>query len=260
MSLTFSNYKNQRDSYEFNFKFDALCESIIENNVDFFDFWQESILPVIETTQAQDENELLNEFLGMFKKKNTGEKDFLGNMNRINNSMEIEKQKRMEEEKARNQAARDKKLADFQKQVDSYIATIKNRFKIVLGKFIRQAHQEAKDTNNPVLWEILNQFYDRISKATTKYSIKSDYGPAEYRSKFQQALKPQALKPQAGNATQAPATQAPATPPATAPLTPRIDNPRVSNFGSDVYQSKENAENGNNTLVESLIRCTGSYK
>lgn len=63
MSITFSQYKDLKSSQEFISKYNALCEAISENNLDFFEFWHNIAIPVLENTQSRDENELLDEFL-----------------------------------------------------------------------------------------------------------------------------------------------------------------------------------------------------
>ncbi len=58
----FNEYKSARDLYEFDKKFDVLCESIFKSGLTFEQYWKNFALPVlIESNSFEDENQLLNE-------------------------------------------------------------------------------------------------------------------------------------------------------------------------------------------------------
>ena len=59
----FNEYKSARDLYEFDKKFDGLCESIYKSGLTFEQYWKNFALPIlIESNSFENENQLLNEF------------------------------------------------------------------------------------------------------------------------------------------------------------------------------------------------------
>jgi hypothetical protein len=59
----FNEYKSARDLYEFDKKFDGLCESIFKSGLTFEQYWKNFALPIlIESNSFENENQLLNEF------------------------------------------------------------------------------------------------------------------------------------------------------------------------------------------------------
>lgn len=72
MYQTFSEYKETRESFDFNSKVISLYENIIQSEVSFDDWWEKKGLPVILEQAYSDEEELLMEWAG-------GMGNFLGN-------------------------------------------------------------------------------------------------------------------------------------------------------------------------------------
>ena len=55
----FNEYKSARDLYEFDKKFDGLCESIYKSGLTFEQYWKNFALPIlIESNSFENENQL----------------------------------------------------------------------------------------------------------------------------------------------------------------------------------------------------------
>lgn len=70
----FNEYKSARDLYEFDKKFDGLCESIYKSGLTFEQYWKNFALPIlIESNSFENENQLLNEISeGIFDRVSNG--------------------------------------------------------------------------------------------------------------------------------------------------------------------------------------------
>jgi hypothetical protein len=332
MSLTFTQYKNSRVSRDFSINYEALCEAIALNDLDFFEFWSNIILPVLETSQSRDENELLNEFLmeGIARRsfKNVIG-DALGGLGRFAtgtlggaagvaaDSLQGTGEGLYNAAKktlggfgqgyrgARNfdpqalggpgnspsaqagstppplpsssgstppplpsssplDAARQERLAQMQNQVNQKIDGVKRKFSMAMRDFIKNASDEAKRQNDPVMWQAINKFAEKISQTANNYQLNASYGKDTYTSPFnaQKAAMDKSQRDTLKKQLQGkfPNSGTVRGGNASAPVAQNSNFVPMQPGGPSGFQSKESVNNGDDMLIESLIRCTGIGK
>lgn len=210
MALKFSDYRSARDSAEFNSRFNDLCEAIAVSGVKFETYWAEHFLPTLtESAHVSDEVELLNEIWPFSSKKQApaGPAPDFGNLPQITPSSGPrwggkvggeEMTQRMDQWQndqraaaaAAKEAARQKKLAGFQQNVDQQIGTIKQRFMTAMRDFLKTATDDAKTQNDQHMFGIVNSFYKKIMSVAepvaNEFKLKAKFGKAGYQDQFAQ--------------------------------------------------------------------------
>jgi hypothetical protein len=236
MALKFSDYKSAREAAEFDSKFNDLCEAIVLSGIKFETYWTEHFIPTLnESTYVANEDELLNEIWPFSSKKQAAPAspapnfDFLNQPSggqQMTNRMDQWQNDQRAAAQAAKEAARQKKLANFQQGVDQQIGTIKQRFMTAMRDFLKAATDDAKTQNDPHMYQIVNSFYKKIMSAAepvaNEFKLKAKFGKAAYQDEF--ARERGAM---AQNQTQAMKSRlqgkfgaAPASTPASTPVTP----------------------------------------
>jgi hypothetical protein len=197
MALKFSDYRSTRDSAEFNSRFNDLCEAIAVSGVKFETYWSEHFLPTLtESAHVSDEVELLNEIWPFSSKKQapTGpapDFDFLNQPSggqQMTNRMDQWQNDQRAAAAAAKEAARQKKLAGFQQNVDQQIGTIKQRFMTAMRDFLKAATDDAKTQNDQHMFGIVNAFYKKIMSVAepvaNEFKLRAKFGKAGYQDQF----------------------------------------------------------------------------
>lgn len=202
MHRTFKNYRTQRENHEFNQKFNTLCEAIAVSGVRFEDYWANVAVPTItESYSYSNEEDLLNEFWkGLFgggKQAPQGAPVDLTNFdpnaqpqsNMITRMDQWQNDQKAQAE-AERQAARQKKLGAFQQTIDQHIDMMKKRFATAMRDFLKATTDDAKNQNDPHMWQIANSFYKKIMSTAQpvvdEFKLKAKYGSAGYKDEFAQ--------------------------------------------------------------------------
>ena len=199
MSLTFSQYKAARESAEFESKFDELCEAIVISGIKFETYWAEHFLPALnESNYVSNEDELLNEIWPWSSKKQTSPQlapDFssVGQPStgqQMTNRMDQWQNDQRAAAEAAKEAARQKKLANFQQGIDQQINVVKQRFTTAMRDFLKAATDDAKTQNDPHMFGIVNSFYKKIMSVAepvaNEFKLKAKFGKADYQDQFAQ--------------------------------------------------------------------------
>lgn len=204
MALRFSEYKSARESAEFSAKFNALCEAIAISGIKFETYWTEHFLPTInESAHVADADELLNEFWGNLfgggpKKPEGPAPDFssVGQPSASQQMMDRLGQWQNDPKAlgskasvdAAKEAARQKKLADFQSRLDKEIENVKQRFSTAMKDFLKAMTNDAKMKNDPHMWKIAQGFYNKIMSAAQpvadSFKVNAKFGKASYVDNF----------------------------------------------------------------------------
>lgn len=199
MSLTFSQYKALRESAEFETKFDELCEAIVISGIKFETYWTDHFLPALnEATYVSNEDELLNEIWPFSSKKPQPAQpapDFSSvgqpsaGQQMIDRLGQWQNDQRAAAEAAK-EAARQKKLAGFQQNVDQQVGVIKQRFMTAMRDFLKAATDDAKTQNDPHMFGIVNAFYKKIMSVAepvaNEFKLRAKFGKSSYQDEFAQ--------------------------------------------------------------------------
>lgn len=198
MALKFSEYKAARECFEFEARFEELCEAIAVSGIKFETYWVEHFLPALnEATYVSNEDELLNEIWPFSSKKQaasagpTPNFDFLNQpsdgQQMINRMGQWQNDQRAAAEAAK-EAARQKKLAGFQQNVDQQVGVIKQRFMTAMRDFLKVATDDAKTQNDPHMFGIINSFYKKIMSVAepvaNEFKLKAKFGKSSYQDDF----------------------------------------------------------------------------
>jgi len=214
MALTFSEYKKTRDQNNFDQKFNKLCEGIVLSNLSFEQYWENYAIPtLLESTFVSDEEQLLNEFFGLFggKKQNNNTNspnfDFLNEpkqtpkpygsgvssvnspgtgVSSTNDPDLIQNYQAMQKDAQERRKA--ERLGQFQKNIDTQIETVKQRFSTAMKDFLKAMTNDAKQSNDPHMWKIAQNFYKKIisvaQPVVDEFKMQAKYGKASYKDNF----------------------------------------------------------------------------
>ena len=189
--IKFHEYREQREIIDFDTKFTAICEGIAHSGMTFDDFWREHGLPVlINSVQYENVNELMEAWYNPFSWFGGGGQS----------GVDVHKQNQqaqagqffgdMEKNDPVNQAnaAREKKLGQFQQKADQMVQNIKQRFSVAMKDFLKSVTDDAKTQNDPHMWKIAQSFHQRIMQAAQpviqSFSMKARSGKADYAQQF----------------------------------------------------------------------------
>lgn len=199
MALKFSEYKAVREAAEFDAKFTNLCEAIVVSGIKFETYWAEHFLPALnEATYVSDEVELLNEIWPFSSGKQSQAQpapnfDFLSQPSggqQMTNQLDKWQNDQRAAAEAAKEAARQKKLANFQQGIDKQIGTVKQRFMTAMRDFLKAATDDAKNQNDPHMYGIVNSFYKKIMSVAepvaNEFKLKAKFGKAGYQDQFAQ--------------------------------------------------------------------------
>jgi hypothetical protein len=197
MALKFSEYKAARERFEFDTRFEELCEAIAVSGIKFETYWAEHFLPALnEATYVSNEDELLNEIWPFSSKKQApaGPAPDFSNLDQpsggqqMTNRMDQWQNDQRAAAEAARQAARQKKLAGFQQNVDQQVGTIKQRFMTAMRDFLKAATDDAKTQNDPHMYGIVNSFYKKIMSVAepvaNEFKLKAKFGKSSYQDDF----------------------------------------------------------------------------
>jgi hypothetical protein len=215
MALTFSEYKQIRDKNNFDYKFNKLCENIVLSNLSFEQYWENYAVPtLLESTFVSNEEQLLNEFFGLFGGKKQAPSqpapnfDFLNppppppqkpygsgvssvnapgtGVSSTNDPDLIQNYQAMQKDAQERKKA--ERLGQFQKNIDSQIETVKQRFSTAMKDFLKAMTNDAKQSNDPHMWKIAQNFYKKIlsvaQPVVDEFKMQARYGKASYADNF----------------------------------------------------------------------------
>jgi hypothetical protein len=214
MALTFSEYKETRDKNNFDQKFNKLCEGIVLSNLSFEQYWENYAVPtLLESSFVSNEEQLLNEFFGLFggKKQNSNTNspnfDFLNEpkqtpkpygsgvsstsnpgtgVSSTNDPDLIQNYQAMQKDAQERRKA--ERLGQFQKNIDTQIETVKQRFSTAMKDFLKVMTNDAKQSNDPLMWKIAQNFYKKIlsvaQPVVDEFKMQAKYGKASYKDNF----------------------------------------------------------------------------
>jgi len=223
--MKFSEYKENRDTLEFDRKFSLLCEGIARSDHSFDSWWSSEGLPVImESSKFEDEEELLVELMGGvgqavgnlagrawrgMKNLGTGAAQGWQQGQQATdqwNPQQAGAEQPMDPENFEQQPQQDpnaqvapqqspeqqQRLAAFQRNIDQTTDQIKQRFSGAMRDFLGTVQNDAMQQNNSHMWEIAKRFMNSVNKAAQPaidgFKQKAQQGGnAGYRDAFSQA-------------------------------------------------------------------------
>lgn len=191
MYQTFREYREQYESNKFDNRFTRLCEGLAESGLDFEQYWEQQAVPMLlQSETMRDEEELLNEFLGnMFN--NIG-KMFGGGSTPSRGLPQTTPWIQQNDPHQRQAAAQQKKLSAFQAKADQMVTAIKQRFAVAMKDFLKAVTDDAKNQNNPHMWQVAKSFYQKVMSAAQpaidQFAMKAKAGTASYANQFNQQV------------------------------------------------------------------------
>ena len=221
--MKFSEYRESRNTLEFDRKFSLLCEGIVRSGHSFDSWWSSEGLPVIlESNRFDDEEELIVELLGGIGRtmgnmagrawggiKNLGQGTQQGwqqGQQAVGQGQEQPMDippENFQDPNAQADAAqqapamspeKQQRLDSFQRGIDQSTDQIKQRFSGAMRDFLHTVQDDAKQQNNAHMWQIAKNFNQKVMQAaqpaidsfkqTGRYSSRQQGG---YQDQFAQA-------------------------------------------------------------------------
>ena len=215
--MKFSEYRESRNTLEFDRKFSLLCEGIARSGHSFNSWWSSEGLPVIlESSKFDNEEELLVELMGGIGRtmgnmagrawgglKNLGQgaaqgwqqgQAAVGQEQPMDMPPESFEQPQDTQQQSTLSPEKQQRLDSFQRGIDQSTDQIKQRFSSAMRDFLNTVQDDAKQQNNAHMWQIAKNFNQKVMQAAQpaidSFKLTGRYGARQeggYQDQFDQA-------------------------------------------------------------------------
>lgn len=200
---SFAQYKEAKETQEFDALFSLVCENIVASGLTFDEFWTQHAIPVLmESDKHEDEMDLLSELnwdksklnpsnwsvankgvswsgeksdpmapgLDILRQQNAAKKpgtpeNFLSNLDVPPQSNDPNFLARAGAHDKARDVVRQQKLGVGQKQIDQSIAKLKQQFAQAMQQFLKAANDNAIRSGDKIGFIVARKFHHKLMKA-----------------------------------------------------------------------------------------------